>query len=144
MTAENSPKYAKKAVGAFSTFGKRLKFLGVLSGKIFAKFFMPKHFLANRKLLKSLHRQVPIFATLKGEKILAHFFAPNFSPSTLGTGQIWPFLFCEMGGAFKCVGTTYATTPVACSSPYSLPLDMEILPGPKARGRGEDQWDRMV
>jgi hypothetical protein len=84
---KNSPKYAKKAIGAFSAFGKRLKSLAILSGKIFAKFFMPNRFLANRKLLKSLHRQVPIFATLKGEKILAHFFAPNFSPQTLGAGQ---------------------------------------------------------
>jgi hypothetical protein len=35
--------------------------------------------LANRKLLKSLQCQMPIYATLKGKKLLAHFFANLFT-----------------------------------------------------------------
>jgi hypothetical protein len=42
-------------------------------------FFCQNRVLANRKLLKSLQCQMPIYATLKGEKKLAHLFANSFT-----------------------------------------------------------------
>ncbi|MGD0401297.1 MAG: hypothetical protein ABSC04_20595 [Syntrophobacteraceae bacterium] len=49
--------------------------------------------LANRKLLKSLQCQMPIYATLKGKKKLAHLFANTF---TLDFRAILIFAFSRM------------------------------------------------
>jgi hypothetical protein len=93
--------------------------------------------LANRKLLKSLQCQMPIYATLKGEKKLAHFFANLFTLdfraiSVVSTKE----RSCSMLGIAKSGGHVHLTILPASRGCGSATAPV-WPPGPRKHASGQ-------